>query len=104
MSDLLTRIGAAPGTGGLRELLADALGDRSLRIAYWHDAKGRWIDPDGHEVELPGRRPPAARLDGVELEGQRVGAIVYDRVLVRGARARAPRSPPRPRWPCRTRS
>ncbi len=81
VSDLLTRIGAAPGTGGLRELLADALGDRSLRIAYWHDAKGRWIDPDGHEVELPGDDHPRRAWTSVELEGKRVGAFVYDRVL-----------------------
>jgi signal transduction histidine kinase len=81
VSDLLRRIGAAPGTGGLRELLADALGDRSLRIAYWHDAKGRWIDPEGHEVELPAANHPRRAWTSVELEGRRVGAVVYDRVL-----------------------
>jgi signal transduction histidine kinase len=81
VSDLLTRIGAAPGTGGLRELLADALGDRSLRIAYWLDAKGRWIDPDGHEVELPPEDHPRRAWTSVELEGRRVGAVVYDRSL-----------------------
>jgi signal transduction histidine kinase len=81
VSELLTRIGAAPGTGGLRELLADALGDRSLRIAYWLDAKGRWIDPDGHEVELPSDDHPRRAWTSVELEGRRVGAVVYDRSL-----------------------
>jgi signal transduction histidine kinase len=81
VSELLTRIGAAPGTGGLRELLADALGDRSLRIAYWLDAKGRWIDPDGHEVELPSHDHPRRAWTSVELEGRRVGAVVYDRSL-----------------------
>jgi signal transduction histidine kinase len=81
VSDLLTSIGAAPGTGGLRELLADALGDRSLRIAYWHDAKGRWIDPEGHEVELPADDHPRRAWTSVELDGRRVGAVVYDRVL-----------------------
>jgi signal transduction histidine kinase len=81
VSDLLTRIGAAPGTGGLRELLADALGDRSLRIAYWLDAKGRWIDPEGHEVELPPDDHPRRAWKSVELEGRRVGAVVYDRSL-----------------------
>src|SRR3954469_11987426 len=72
VSDLLTRIGAAPGTGGLRELLADTLGDRSLRIAYWLDAKGRWIDPDGHEVELPPADDPRRAWTSVEVEGRRV--------------------------------
>jgi signal transduction histidine kinase len=81
VSDLLTRIGAAPGTGGLRELLADALGDHSLQIAYWLDAKGRWIDPDGHQVELPPDGHPSRAWTSVDLEGQRVGAVVYDRSL-----------------------
>jgi len=82
VGELLTRIGAAPGTGGLRELLADALGDRSLRIAYWLDAQGRWIDPDGHAVELPPDDHPRRAWTSVEVEGRRVGAVVYDRSLV----------------------
>jgi signal transduction histidine kinase len=81
VSDLVMRIGAAPGTGGLRDLLADALGDRSLRVAYWHDAKERWIDPEGHPAELPPDDDPAQAWTRVELEGRLVGAVVHDRSL-----------------------
>src|SRR4051794_25154286 len=81
VSDLVMRMGAAPGTGGLRELLADALGDRSLGVAYWHDAKERWIDPAGHPVELPLDDDPARAWTRVELEGRLVGAVVHDRSL-----------------------
>jgi signal transduction histidine kinase len=81
VSDLVMRIGAAPGTGGLRDLLADALGDRSLQVAYWHDAKGRWIDPEGHPAELPADDHPTRAWTRVELEGRLVGAVIHDRSL-----------------------
>jgi signal transduction histidine kinase len=81
VSDLVMRLGAEPGTGGLRDLLADALGDRSLRVAYWHDAKERWIDPEGHPAELPADDDPAQAWTRVELEGRLVGAVVHDRSL-----------------------
>ena len=81
VSELLLRLGEAPGTGTLRCRLADALGDRSLQLAFWLDDKGRWVDSDGHAVELPAADDPARGCTAVELEGRRVGAIVHDRSL-----------------------
>ena len=81
VSELLLRLGEAPGTGTLRCRLADALGDRSLQLAFWLDDKGRWVDSDGHAVELPAEDDPARGRTAVELEGRRVGAIVHDRSL-----------------------
>ena len=81
VSELLLRLGEAPGTGTLRCRLADALGDRSLQLAFWLDDKGRWVDSDGHAVELPADDDPARGCTAVELEGRRVGAIVHDRSL-----------------------
>jgi signal transduction histidine kinase len=80
VSELLLRLGEAPGTGSLRSRLADALGDRSLQLVFWLDDKSRWVDADGHVVELPGDGDPRG-LTLVELEGRRVGAIVHDRTL-----------------------
>ena len=97
VGELLERLGEAPGTGGLRELLADALGDRSLRLAYWLDGAERWVD-----ARRPRRRrcrpttDPARAWTRSSARGERVGAIVHDRSALRGARARAARSP-RPR-------
>ena len=74
VSELLLRLGEAPGTGSLRRRLADALGDASLQLVFWLDDKGKWVDADGRKVELPREGAWTA----VELEGRRVGAIVHD--------------------------
>jgi len=81
VSELLLRLGEAPGMGSLRSRLADALGDRSLQLAFWLDDKGRWVDAEGRTVELPHEDDPARGCTAVELEGRRVGAIVHDRSL-----------------------
>ena len=81
VSELLQRLGEAPGTGDLRCRLADALGDRSLQLVFWLDDKGRWVDSDGHTVELPAEGDGARAWTAVELEGRRVGAIVHDITL-----------------------
>src|SRR4051812_39031247 len=75
IGSLLVRLGEAPGTDGLRGLLAEALNDPSLKVLYWVD--GCWVKRDGHPVEIPADRA----WTPVELEGQRVGAIVHDRSL-----------------------
>jgi signal transduction histidine kinase len=80
VSELLQRLGEAPGTD-LRCRLADALGDRSLQLAFWLEDKGRWVDAEGHTVELPPDGDPARAWTAVELEGRRVGAIVHDITL-----------------------
>ena len=81
VSELLLRLGEAPGTGTLRCRLAEALGDRSLQLVFWLDDKSRWVDSEGHTVELPADGDPARAWTPVELEGRRVGAIVHDVTL-----------------------
>ncbi|MGZ8647697.1 MAG: sensor histidine kinase [Solirubrobacteraceae bacterium] len=79
VSELLLRLGEEPGTGSLRCRLGQALGDDSLQLAFWLDDKGRWVDADGHTVELPAGG--ARAWTAVELEGRVVGAIVHDVTL-----------------------
>ncbi len=79
VSELLLRLGEEPGTGSLRCRLSQALGDDSLQLAFWLEDKGRWVDADGHTVELPERG--ARAWTAVELEGRVVGAIVHDVTL-----------------------
>jgi signal transduction histidine kinase len=79
VGELLVRLGEAPGTDGLRGLLAEALGDRSLQVLYWVD-RG-WVRRDGRPAELPAPTDRTRAWTAVELEGQRVGAIVHERAL-----------------------
>jgi signal transduction histidine kinase len=81
VSELLLRLGEAPGTDDLRCRLADALGDRSLQLAFWLEDKRRWVDYHGQTVELPAPDDPVRASTPVELEGRRVGAIVHDAML-----------------------
>jgi signal transduction histidine kinase len=81
VSDLLVRLGESPSGGGLREALARALGDRSLELLFWLDDERRWVDGVGRTAELPADDDPARAWTAVELEGNRIGAIVYDVAL-----------------------
>jgi signal transduction histidine kinase len=81
VSELLLRLGEAPGTGQLRCRLAEALGDRSLQLVFWLEDKQRWVDTEGRTVELPDPGDAARAWTAVELEGRRVGAIVHDATL-----------------------
>jgi signal transduction histidine kinase len=79
VSELLRKMGEAPDGTTLRDLLSRALGDRSLQIVYWLDAKQAWVDAEGHPTELPDHDDPARAWTAIEREGKRVGAIVHDR-------------------------
>ena len=72
VADLVRRLGEAPEPGALRAALAEALGDPALALAYWVPQSERFVDAEGHPLEL---------RDGtwseVELNGRRVGAIVH---------------------------
>jgi len=71
--------------GGVRpalgDALADALGDRSVSLAFWVAERGVYVDRDGMPVELPRAGGDRAAVE-VELAGRRVGAIVYDATLI----------------------
>jgi signal transduction histidine kinase len=87
VSDL---VAALSSRAALRDTLADALGDPSLRLVYRTGSPARWVDLDGQPVELP-----AAGVTEVERDGACIGAIVHDpqlddeRELVQAAAAAA---------------
>jgi len=81
VTELLQRMADTRTSGGLRALLAGALGDRSLRVLYWLDEKEAWVDALGRPASLPPDDDPARSWSSVDHEGRRVGAIVHDRVL-----------------------
>jgi signal transduction histidine kinase len=81
VSELVTRLGdPSDRRHGLRDALADALGDRSLMLAYWLPERGEYVDSDGRPFELPG--PGSGRTcTAVESNGDRVAVIVHDAAL-----------------------
>jgi signal transduction histidine kinase len=81
VSGLLRRMGTPAPGGTLRDLLADALQDPSLEIAYWLDERGRHVDASGRAVALPAEDDPVRAATEVRGEGHAVGAIVHDRML-----------------------
>jgi signal transduction histidine kinase len=72
------------GEGGtpidLRAALGRALGDPSLELAYWVPAGARYVDAQGHPMQLP--EPGAERVvTVVRQRGQPVAALVHDPAL-----------------------
>ena len=77
---LVFNLGAQPSRVDLRDALAEALGDRSLSLAYWVPELGRHVAADGSPVELP--KPGSGRTSTtVERDGTPIAAILHDATL-----------------------
>jgi signal transduction histidine kinase len=81
VTELVETLAEAPRRGGLRDALAEALGDPTLELAYWLPEQRRYVDPDGRPMRLPGDDEPRRASAEVEREGRRVGALVHDVAL-----------------------
>jgi signal transduction histidine kinase len=80
VSELMTRVGGGARPARMRDLLAEALDDPSLELAYWLPERERYVYEDGREIELP--QPGEQRsVTGVERDGSRVAAILHDPAL-----------------------
>ncbi|HEU0023512.1 MAG TPA: sensor histidine kinase [Thermoleophilaceae bacterium] len=81
VSDLVARLSERDDRRrGLRDALADALGDPSLTLLYWLPGREAYVSAEGHPVELPG--PSDERVATiVEDHGKPVAAIVHDASL-----------------------
>jgi len=82
LQELVARLGDAPlPAERLAAAVADALGDPTASLVYWLPAEQRYVDAAGTPLELgPGRG-----VEEVRSGGHKVGAIVYDGVLLRDA-------------------
>ncbi len=81
IGSLIQRLSAARRTGGVREALAEALGDPTLRLLYWLPRDQRYVDLEGRAVELPA--DGAGRgVTEVRAEGRRIAALVHDAALL----------------------
>jgi signal transduction histidine kinase len=97
VADALERITlglrAHADTGVLREALATALGDPSLRIVYWVPGEqGRWVDEGGWPMKAP-EADRGRAVTEITVDGRRLAAVTHDSgldpILVRAAGAHA---------------
>jgi len=81
VADLVVELGEAPTPARLRDALANALGDPSLRVAYWSTRQDRFVDAEGAMVELPAEGSGQA-VTMLERNGVREAAIIHDAILL----------------------
>ena len=82
VSGLVARLGAADERRlGLRDALAEALGDPSLTLAYWLPGREEYVDVAGRRLVLP-TDSPARTCTLIEDDGRPVAAIIHDASLV----------------------
>jgi PAS domain S-box-containing protein len=80
VGQLLLDLGQARAPGELREAIARAVGDPTLRLAYWIPETETFADIEGNPIELP--EPGGEELATmVEREGRTVAALIHHRSL-----------------------
>jgi len=79
VSDLIVELGRMPGPGRLRDALAQALGDRSLELAYWIPESQTYVGINGRPVDVDAGEGQAVTV--LERGGRRVAALVHDPAL-----------------------
>ena len=72
VADMVVELNAAP-TADLRDVIARALRDDSLTVAYWLPERGGWADTAGEPVELPDDRGVTV----VEQRGEPLAALIH---------------------------
>ncbi len=76
ISSLVGRLGDGGGRGALRDALAQALGDRTLELAYWVPEQGVYVDAEGQPMQID-PPPPGKLATPIEHENERIAAIVH---------------------------
>ncbi|HET6508587.1 MAG TPA: histidine kinase [Baekduia sp.] len=83
VGDLVERLNAQGVEGeSLRDALAEALGDRSLALAFWSRGSERYVDSHGQPVDLPPATSRSRAVTEIEREAVPVAAIVHDAALL----------------------
>jgi len=81
VADLVVELGQTPTPARLRESLANALGDPTLKVAYWAPTEDRFVDAAGEPMELPEDGTGQA-VTMLERNGVREAAIIHDAILL----------------------
>ena len=81
VGDLFVALRADPAPADLRDALARALRDPSLKLAYWLPDFDSYADLEGRAVPLP-REDKRRATTLIDREGSHVGALIHDPALV----------------------
>jgi signal transduction histidine kinase len=81
VADLVVELGQTPTPARLRDALANALGDPSLRVAYWAPSQDRFVDAAGEPMVLPEDGTGQA-VTMLERGGVQEAAIIHDAILL----------------------
>ena len=82
VSQLVAQLGEEDSPRGkLRDLLAEALGDPTLTLAYWLPERGEYVDSDGRAVKLPAEGRSDRMSTMVDRQGERIAALIHDASL-----------------------
>jgi len=77
VANLVVELGRGVPVGGLRDVLARALGDPSLELAFAAPTGGGYVDASGQPVELP-VGDPSRTVTRLEREDELLGVLVHD--------------------------
>jgi signal transduction histidine kinase len=81
VSRLAADLGDVPPPGKLQEALSAAVGDPTLRVAYWLPRSRRLVGRDGRPVRWPAGGT-ARSLTSIGRNGEQIAVVEHDRALV----------------------
>lgn len=81
VADLVVELGDAPSAPALRDVLARALRDPSLEVAYAVDGSERFVNAAGLPVDLPAPDAASRAVTRLETGGRTIAALVHDALL-----------------------
>jgi signal transduction histidine kinase len=80
VTGLMVELGGLPAPQQVRDALARALGDPSLRLAFWLPGERRYAGLGGEEIRL--RPAPDRVITALEHDGERFAALDHDGYLL----------------------
>ncbi|MDF2734581.1 MAG: sensor histidine kinase [Chloroflexota bacterium] len=82
VADLVLQLESKPDQPTLREVLAKALGDPSLEVAYAVPGTADFVDVDGRTLEVPEAADPKRAVTRLERDGATIALLIHDPVLM----------------------
>ncbi|HET6746412.1 MAG TPA: histidine kinase, partial [Candidatus Limnocylindria bacterium] len=78
IADLAVQLSRGVPLGGLREILARALRDPTLALAFPSPAGAGFVDPEGRPIDVPAAADASRGVARLERDGELLATLVYD--------------------------